>query len=115
MNAYDFANFVKDKLNCENLRFTDVNNKIKKVAVSSGAGGSSVIHAIEKQCDAFVTGEIKHSDILFANENNLSIFDVGHFKSENIVIPYLKEILQKEFNMLEFVESKIFSDKIKFI
>ena len=115
MNAYDFANFVKDKLNCENLRFTDVNNKIKKVAVSSGSGGSSVIHAIEKQCDAFVTGEIKYSDILFANENNLSIFDVGHFKSENIVIPYLKEILQKEFNMLEFVESKIFSDKIKFI
>ena len=114
-NAYNFANFVKDKLKCDNLRFTETNNKIKKVAVSSGSGGSSVIHAIEKQCDAFVTGEIKHSDILLANENNLSIFDVGHFKSENIVIPYLKELLQKEFNMVEFVESKVFSDKIKFI
>lgn len=115
MNSYNFANFVKNKLKCDNLRFTDANNKIKKVAVSSGSGGSSVKHAIEKKCDAFVTGEIKYSDILLANENNLSIFDVGHFKSENVVIPYLKELLQKEFNMVKFVESKVFSDKIKFI
>ena len=115
MSAFDFAKFVKKQLKCENIRFTDVNNKIKKVAVSSGSGGSLVRNAIENNCDAFVTGEIKHSDILFSNENNLSIFDVGHFRSENVIVPYLKDILQKEFNMVEFVESEVFSDKIKFI
>ena len=73
------------------------------------------MHSIQNHCDAFVTGEIKHSDILFSNENNLSIFDVGHFRSENVIIPHLKNILQKEFSMVEFIESETFSDKIKFI
>ena len=112
--SFSFANSIKEKLQCENLRFTDVNNKIKKVAVCSGSGGSFINDAVNQKCDAFVTGEIKYSDILFANENNISIFEVGHFNSENVVIPHLIEVLQKEFPMLEFNRSN-FSDRIRFL
>lgn len=115
MNSQEFALFAKKKLECTGIRFTCTNKKIKKVAVSSGAGGSLIYDAFNKKCDAFLTGEIKHSDILFANEHKISIFDVGHFKSENLVISHLKNILQKEFSMVEFVESKVFSDKIEFV
>ena len=115
INSRDFAIFVKKKLECLGVRFTDISKKIKKVAVSSGAGGNLISEAFNKKCDAFLTGEIKHSDILFANEHGISIFDVGHFKSENLVISHLRNILQKEFSMLEFVESRVFSDKIEFI
>lgn len=115
MDSKEFAFFVKRKLDCSGIRFTDANKKIKKVAVSSGAGGNLIFEAFNKNCDAFLTGEIKHSDILFANEHKISIFDVGHFKSENIVISHLKNVLQKEFFMVEFVESRSSFDKIKFL
>ncbi len=113
-DSMSFANFINEKLRCGNLRFTDVNNKIRKVAVCSGSGGSCIKNAIDQRCDAFVTGEIKYSDILFANENNMSVFDVGHFNSENVVVPHLIEVLQKEFSSLEFIKSN-FSDKIRFL
>lgn len=115
VSSLDFAFYVKKNLKCDNLRFTQVSDKIRKVAVSSGAGGNLIREAYEKQCNAFVTGEIKHSDILFANEHNISIFDVGHFKSENLIINHLKNILQKQFSTVQFFESSVFSDKIQFL
>lgn len=115
MSSEEFAKSVKFTLNCESIRFTSISKKINKVAICSGAGGSFILDVKKQNCDAFVTGEIKHSDILFANDNGISIFNVGHFKSENIVIPHLKRILQEKFDMIEFVESNVCSDKIQFI
>ncbi len=114
VDSLSFANFVKYNLNCKNLRFTNLNKNIKKVAVCSGSGGSYIKDVIKNECDAFVTGEIKHSDIILANENSVSVFDVGHFKSENVIVPHLMEILQNRFPMVEFFESN-FDDKIQFI
>ena len=115
MSSKEFAQFVKINLECKSVRFTNISNRINKVAVCSGAGGNLILDVKKQNCDAFVTGEIKHSDILFANDNGISIFDVGHFKSENIVVPHLKKILQEKFGMIEFVESNSCSDKIQFI
>lgn len=115
ISSIEFAKFVKERLNCSCVRFTNISEKIKKIAVCSGAGGSLISEACKKKCNALVTGEIKHSDILFANDNGVSIFDVGHFKSENVVIPHFVEILQKEFPVVEFVESYCCSDEIEFV
>ena len=115
MSSKEFAQFVKLNLECKSIRFTNISKKINKVAVCSGAGGNLILDVKKQNCDAFVTGEIKHSDILFANDNGISIFDVGHFKSENIVVPHLKRILQEKFDMIEFAESNVCNDKIQFI
>ena len=115
MSCSEFASFVKKSLKCERIRFTQISDKIKTVAICSGASGSLVYEACKNKCDAFVTGEIKHSDILFANEHKISIFDVGHFKSENVVIPYLKDILQNKFPTIKFYESFVLTDKIQFL
>ncbi|MCL2311180.1 MAG: Nif3-like dinuclear metal center hexameric protein [Firmicutes bacterium] len=115
LTLIEFANLVKFNLNCSMLRFSFKKNKlIKRVAVCSGAGGNLIYEVIKNKCDAFVTGEIKHHEILLGNENDISILDVGHFKSENIMTSYLKKILQSKFSMLEFIESNC-DDKIKFI
>lgn len=114
MSSLDFANFVKKSLKCDHVRFTDSSRSIKRVAVSSGSGGRSIFDAFSSRCDALVTGEIKHSEILFANDHEISIFDVGHFNSENVVIPYLTDILRQKFPDIEFCEFNC-SDKIKYI
>ncbi len=115
LDCKEFAGFVKDKLGCEGLRYTEINKKIKKVAVCSGSGGSLIDDAAKNKVDAFVTGEIKHSDILRANEHKICIVDAGHFKTENLVLPPLKLELENAFPNIKFEISKIFEDKIRYL
>ncbi len=115
MQCKDFAIFVKNRLCCTGVRYTQTNNIIKKVAVCSGSGGAFVKEAHLAGADAFVTGEIKHSQILQANELGLMVVDAGHFKSENVVIEPLQKALQKKFENVEFLTSKNFSDKIEYL
>ena len=115
MSPGEFSLFVKKQLSCKFVRFTNVAKKIKTVAVCSGSGGSLISEAYKKNCDSLVTGEIKHSDIIFANDHGISIFNVGHFKSENVIVPNLKKYLQEKFPMIEFVESERCSDKVEIV
>ena len=110
-----FAKFVRDRLNCNGLRYTDCKKQIKTVAVSSGAGGEFIKYAIEKKVDVFVTGEIKHNFIVDANNNGVSIVDAGHYKTEDVIIDFLLEYLSANFNEIKFYKSKEFSDRIKYI
>lgn len=110
-----FAKKVKSALNCDGLRYTDVNKSVKTVAVSSGAGGSNVFDAARLGADVLVTGEIKHHEINAANTMNLNIIDVGHYKSEDIVILPLANKLSERFSDITFTKSKAYNDFIKFI
>lgn len=115
MNSKEFAIFVKEKLNCKGVRYTNIKSKIKKVGVCSGSGGSLVKEAYKKGVDAFVTGEIKHSEILLANSLGITVVDAGHFKTENVIINPLNIMLSEKFKNVKFTTSKSFSDKIDYI
>ncbi len=115
MSAKEFALFVKEKLECKGIRYTQTGNKIKKVAICSGSGGSFIENAKEKSANAFVVGEIKHSDILKANEFDISIVDTGHYKSENVIIDPLKDMLSEKFPNIQFFTSEIFSDRVNYL
>lgn len=111
----DFAEFVKFRLNCAGIRYTNLNKTIRKVAVCSGAGGDLIDEAIGQNVDAFVTGEIKHHEILSAVKNGICVVDVGHFKSEDIVIAPLVEKLSERFKNVEFFKSKTCTDTVEYI
>lgn len=110
-----FANSVKTSLNCNGLRYTDVKPCVRKVAVSSGSGGSNVLAAVEAGADVLVTGEIKHHEINEANALGIGIIDAGHFKSEDVVILPLIDRLSKQFPEIIFTKSNSYSDFIKYI
>lgn len=105
MSCTEFAKHVKNCLHCKGLRYTNTGKTIKKVAVCSGSGGDFVKEAYLKSADAFVTGEIKHSQILEANELELSIVDAGHYKTENVIISPLAEKLKKHFKDMSFLRA----------
>ena len=115
MAPKEFAEFVKENLECNGLRYTGTNRKIKKVGVCSGSGGCFVKEAKKQHCDAFVTGEIKHSDILLAGELDLMIVDAGHYKTENVIIEPLCNELSKRFKDVDFATSKKFTDNINYL
>lgn len=115
MTSKEFALFVKNKLHCEGVRYTESFRKINKVAICSGSGGNLINNVIEKNADAFVTGEIKHSQILEANQFDITVVDAGHFKTENLIFFHLLKTLKEKFIDVEFYISKVFTDKIKYL
>ncbi len=110
-----FASMVKSALNCNGLRYTNIKPTIKTVALCSGAGGSEIFGALNEKADILLTGEIKHHEINFANEVGINIVDVGHFKSEDIVINPLISRLSSEFSDIEFTKSKVYTDFVKYL
>lgn len=114
--AYEeFARFVKERLSCEGIRYIDVSRKIRRVAVCSGSGGDLIGEAVRQNVDAFVTGEIKHHELLAAAQSGICVVDSGHFKSEDIVILPLVRRLSEQFPAVKFVKSAVCTDGIKFL
>lgn len=112
----EFAQLVKRNLNCDGVRYLNLcNKKIKKVAVGSGACGELVVEAKKMNADVFVTGEIKHHELLFAKENSICVVDVGHYKSENVVIEPLALMLHRKFSNVMFFTSTVDIDSMRYL
>ena len=110
----DFAKSLKNHLHISGLRYTDT-GMIQKIAVSCGAGGENISVAKKYGADGFITGEIKHHQIIYANDHNIAVFDLGHFNSENLIIPKLVKKLSEHFPDTDFIQSQTFSDKLIYL
>lgn len=115
ISSEEFAYRIKSALSCRGLRYSKRNGTIKRVGISCGAGGSNIFAAESAGAEAFVTGEIKHHEILFANEKNIAVFDIGHFRSEDMIIPELALILGEKFTDTVFKQAEGDKDKMIYI
>lgn len=113
MACDDFADFVKNRLNCRGVKYTK-STTIKTVGVSGGGGGEAVLLKDKYNFDALVTGEMKHHLFLFAQEQNICAIEAGHFSTEDVVINPLKNKLSDKFPNVEFVKSQELSDPVYF-
>lgn len=111
----DFAKYVKERLDCQGVRYTKGKKSIKKVAVACGAGGDYVFNCEKLGADAFVTGEIKHHQIIKANEIGLTVVDAGHYKTEDVIIPVLVNLLSEKFADTQFYKSEVFNDNVFYL
>ena len=102
--AEAFAALIKERLHAPSVRYTD--GKVTRVALSSGGGGEGVELHQAYGFDAFVTGELKHHHYLYAVDQGVAAFDAGHFSTEDVVIPPLREMLAAEFPDVDFLISK---------
>jgi dinuclear metal center YbgI/SA1388 family protein len=88
----DFLSHLAHKLTIKNFRYNDGNKGyIRKVAVCGGAGSEYYRDAISKNCDAFITADIKYHTFLEA-EGEILLIDAGHYETE---IFSLKEIKKR--------------------
>ncbi len=115
LTARELAERIKDSFNCEGMRYSDCGEIISRVAVAAGAAGEGVFAAKTHGAQAFVTGEIQHHQILFARENGIAVFDVGHRKCEELVVPVLYRRLSAKFPEIEFYQSEKYTDGIQYI
>lgn len=100
--ADDFARHIKFKLGgC--VRYVKGNEPINTVLVCSGSGGSYIDEAISGGFDAFVTADVKHNVFISAINSGISLFDGGHFNTENIIVKPLCSRLQDNFRDIKFI------------
>lgn len=101
MSAEGFAKFVKSKLGGV-IRYVDSGKNISTVAVLGGSGGDFWPIAKQNGADALVTADVKHSYFIDALENGFTLFDAGHFHTENVIVKSLLIRLQKEVPEVQF-------------
>lgn len=70
---------------------------IKKLLVCSGSGGNFIGDAVSGGFDALITADVKHNHFIEAINSGISLFDAGHYATENICVKPLTELLKKEF------------------
>lgn len=96
----DMVNKVKKTLNVETIKLVNPCNiqKVRKIEVMPGSGGSLIPKLAD--IDLYITGDVKYHDALEAK--NFAVIDAGHFETERIILPVLKDLLQ-EFDVEIFV------------
>ena len=114
-NASEAAEELCKNLNCKGIRFTRRSGAIKSVCVACGAGGDSIFAAAEMEVDALITGEIKHHELIYANERNIAVFDVGHYCSEAMIVDELVKRLSEKFSSACFVVSETGGDGAEYL
>ncbi len=101
LSLKDYCEFIKDTLNIEKLKVRgNLEDKIKKVAICSGAGADYISLASAKGADLYITGDVKYHEAQLAEELQLNLVDAGHFETEVIfkemIHQYLQQRIQKD-------------------
>lgn len=102
ISADDLAQKLKTSLGGR-VKYTDNGKTLENILVCSGSGGNFIYEVKDFDCDALLTSDVKHNQFLDAELLGVSLFDAGHFNTEDIVIEPLKELLQTEFSDVEFI------------
>lgn len=113
--ADELAKKLKNDLGCTVVRYTDGGRPIKKAAFCTGSGGNLIESALSCGADAYITSEVKHDQWLFARQKGISVFDCGHFHTENIGMIRLCKMLAADFPNIEFVMSEVNKDPVKYV
>lgn len=91
----ELAQRFKRHLKLDAVEVADAGRRrVRRVGVCAGSGGSLIDAAIAAGCDAFVTGEMTHHNVLEANERGLAVLLAGHTNTERPFLPTLARRLR---------------------
>ncbi len=96
MSYMELARHVKKSLGVGSLRcYGKGDPKIKRVAISGGAGRSVVDCAFNAGAQVLITGDIDYHTGIDAAADGLHIIDAGHFGTECVFMDFMSEKLKE--------------------
>ena len=109
-NIEDIIYKIKENLKIENVRLARSyrKNKIKKIAITTGAGDSFISEVIENKVDLFITGDLKHHIALDSIESDIYLLDIDHYGSEKLVSDLFEKVIKEIDSNIEVIN---FNDK----
>lgn len=115
VSVRELAEVCKSIFGCQYVRTSKTDRMIKKIAFCSGSGGSLLGLAREKNCDALITGDVKHDVWIDANNLDIALLDCGHFHTENMVLTELRRVLEEKFPQLDIEISERSVDPCQYV
>ena len=97
----EFGEILKRIFGCKYVRMTSETLSVKRIALCSGSGGSMLGLAVEKGCDALLTGDVKHDVWIDSINKGVTVYDCGHFHTENPVLWEFRRALESKFPQLD--------------
>jgi dinuclear metal center YbgI/SA1388 family protein len=115
MSEIDFLEFVKDKMQCGGIRYSQLLGKqVKKIAVLGGSGSFAIKNAIQANVDVFLTSDLKYHNFYEA-ENQIVLADIGHFESERYTKNYIVDFLKEKITNFAIVLSEENTNPVKYL
>ncbi len=110
--AEALAKALENTLNCKGLRYYSNEQPIRKVAWCGGSGGDLIGAAQSCGADALITGDVKHSEWCEAQNRGITVFDCGHFFTEQPVLARFHTLLKEAFPSLQITETKMLQSAV---
>ena len=101
MRADALQKFLNEKLRAPVVLMGDAKKEIRTLGLSSGSASDEWGAAYAAGADAFLTGEVKHHHALEATARGMTLFQGGHFATENPGMDILASALQKALNKVK--------------
>lgn len=115
MDEIDFLNNVKKVLNTPVLKHSPLlHRKVSKIGICGGSGNFLLRDSIAKNCDVFITGELKYHDY-FMTENKIVIVEAGHYETEQFTKELLYRLLKEKFTTFALQISGINSNPVIYL
>ena len=120
MTLLEFCDYVKKRLSLKTLRFAgNPGAKIKKAALCAGDASSLRYcrEAVNKQCDVYITGDLRYHDAQDALAMGLNLIDATHYASEEPITSAIVTYLKKQAAGLSLIieasktDGQVFIDK----
>ena len=93
----DFVASVSQRLGCAARWLGATKERVARIAVVGGSGGDFVSDAVSVGADALLTGEVRHHQIVEAQERGLGIVDATHAATEQPGVEALAKRLESHF------------------
>ena len=76
-------------------RYRFTNGAFENIAWVSGSGAFAMRDAVKAGADTLVTGDVKYSAFMDAAELGVNVIDLGHFETEQIIVPVIAKLLKE--------------------
>jgi dinuclear metal center YbgI/SA1388 family protein len=114
MEPKDFFDYLKEKMDLSVIKHTtDINRKIKRVAICGGAGSFLISQAKNRQADIYISSDIKYHEF-FDADKRLIIADIGHYESERFTNEIFYAILKENFANIALHLGQTVTNPIKY-
>ncbi|HLN52899.1 MAG TPA: Nif3-like dinuclear metal center hexameric protein [Lentimicrobium sp.] len=115
LEEVDFLQNLKQILNVPFLKHSPfVKRKIMKVGVCGGSGNFLIEDAIGRNCDVFITGELKYHDYFLADKK-IVLIEAGHYETEQFSKELLYRKLKEKFTTFALQISGTNSNPVNYL
>ena len=91
----------------------DAPSRYERIGLCAGAGSSLLDAAIAQECRLYLTGELRHHDVLGAQARGCTIILAGHTNTERGYLKLLRKRLSESLDGVDVIVSKRDADPLK--